>query len=255
MTLSSESKRLAVTVAYDGEKFQGWQVQPGMRTVQDEIEKAFGVICAGEKPRIHGSGRTDAGVHARGQVFHVDPERVCPKEKWMEALNGLLPADVRVMDVNVVSPDFHARFDAVSKEYRYFIFQGPVLPPEIRRIRHHVRKELDVEKMCRAATLLQGEKDFLSFSANRGKPEESTVRTIMECRFTGGAPEYCFTVKADGFLYKMVRQLAGALLRVGRGEMSLPEFQKLLDQPVRNHLAPTAPPQALFLWEVLYPEM
>jgi len=254
MTSTSESKRLAMTVAYDGKNFQGWQVQPDSRTVQDEIEKAFEVICGGERPRIHGSGRTDTGVHARGQVFHVDPARVLTKEKWVEALNGVMPFDIRIMNAQEVSFDFHARFNAVCKEYRYFIYQGQVMPPELRGVRHHVRKPLDLEAMQKATDLLRGQHDFLSFSANRGKPEESTVRNLMDLRVEKATPECCVVAKADGFMYKMVRQLAGALLRVGLGELSLSELKTLLTHPERNHVAPTAPAQALFLWNVTYPD-
>lgn len=252
MTSASENKRLAFTVAYDGTDFQGWQVQPDKRTVQDEIEKAFGVICNGPPPRIHGSGRTDTGVHARGQVFHVNPACALPAEKWMVALNAILPPDIRIMGGREVPPDWHARFQAVSKQYRYFIYQAPVMPPELRGVRHHVRKILNVENMRQAAALLQGRHDFLSFSANRGKPEQTTVRHLMECRLVVEGPEICLIACADGFMYKMVRQLAGALLRVGLGELDLAAVRKLLTHPVRNHLAPTAPPQALFLWQVRY---
>jgi tRNA pseudouridine38-40 synthase len=254
MTSTSENKRLACTVAYDGAGFQGWQVQPGKRTVQEEIEKAFAVICDTPPPRIHGSGRTDTGVHARGQVFHVDPGRALTPDKWLEALNGSLPPDIRIMAVQEVAANWHARFDALSKQYRYFIYQAPVMPPELRGVRHHVRKSLDSARMNEAAALLQGKHDFLSFSANRGKPEQTTLRDLMECRLEIAGPEICLIARADGFMYKMVRQLAGALLRVGLGELSPQDIQTLLEQPERNHLAPTAPPQALFLWEVVYEE-
>jgi len=244
---------MAATVAYDGTDFQGWQVQPDTRTVQSEIEKALAVLNGGKSPRIHGSGRTDTGVHARGQVFHFDPLRMMTPEKWKSALNGLLPEDIRILKVVEVSPDFHARFDAVKKQYRYFIYMEEVMPPELRKIRHHVRSLLDLEAMRKGAGVLQGAHDFRSFSANRGKPETSTLRNVMTLRLEGEAPELCLIAEADGFLYKMVRQLAGALLRIGLGELSLGELENLLRYPDRNHLAPTAPPQALFLWQVTYP--
>ncbi|MDF3127978.1 tRNA pseudouridine(38-40) synthase TruA [Kiritimatiellaeota bacterium B1221] len=254
MTSILENNRIAVSVGYDGSDFQGWQVQPGKRTVQDEIEKAFGLICASESPRIHGSGRTDTGVHARGQVFHVDPSRPLSARRWQDALNGVLPDDIRVYAVRDVASDFHARFDAQSKQYRYFILNAPVMPPELRRVRHHVRKDLNVERMREAASLLQGKHDFLSFSANRGKPEQSTIRTLSRMDLEVHGSELCLIAEADGFMYKMVRQLAGALLRVGLGELSPADIQQLLSEPERNHLAPTAPAQALFLWKVSYPE-
>lgn len=248
-------RRLAMTVAYDGTDFQGWQVQPDTRTVQEEIETALARISDGVRPRIHGSGRTDTGVHARGQVFHVDSSRDYTESKWREALNGVLPEDVRILDVKAVAADFHARFDALSKQYRYFIHNHAVLPPDLRRYRLHVRSPLDVERMQQAAARLCGEHDFRSFSANRGREDESTVRTLRDLRLEINGAEMCLIAEADGFLYKMVRQLAGALIRTGLGELTLEDIQELLDRPARGHQAPTAAPQALFLWRVMYGEL
>src|SRR5690606_15034566 len=127
--------------------------------------------------------------------------------------------------------NFHARFDARRKQYRYFIYHAPVMPPDLRNFRHHVRKDLHLEKMREAALWLQGKHDFLSFSANRGKPEQSSVRTLFRLDVTEDGEEICLIAEADGFMYKMVRQLAGALLRVGLGELSPLDIQQLLDQP------------------------
>ncbi|WFB34425.1 tRNA pseudouridine(38-40) synthase TruA [Kiritimatiellota bacterium B12222] len=253
MTSKLESKRIAATVAYDGAAFKGWQVQPGERTVQGEIEKALAVLCPSECPRIQGSGRTDAGVHARGQVFHVNVVRDFSDHRWQQALNGLLPDDIRVLKVRTVPADFHSRFDALSKQYRYFVYAEKAVPPDLRFTRTHIRKPLDMEAMKLGASLLQGEHDFLSFSANRGTVEESTVRTLYKMELIQTGPEICMVAEANGFMYKMVRQLAGALLRVGLGEMTPKDLQAMLDVPERNHLAPTAPAQALFLWYVTYP--
>ncbi|MDA3874706.1 MAG: tRNA pseudouridine(38-40) synthase TruA [Kiritimatiellae bacterium] len=250
----SSTRRLAMTVAYDGSDFQGWQVQPDRRTVQEEIERAISHISDGARPRIHGSGRTDTGVHARGQVFHVDSHRDYSEDKWREALNGVLPEDVRILNVKRVTPDFHARFDALNKQYRYLIYNHPVLPPDLRRYRLHVRTPLNIEAMQQAAERLRGEHDFRSFSANRGREEQTTVRTLYHLRIDIKGPEICLIAEANGFMYKMVRQLAGALMRVGLGELTLEDIQYLLDNPERTHQAPTAAPQALFLWRVTYPE-
>ncbi len=249
-------QRYAVTVAYDGRDFQGWQVQPGARTVQLELEKALAKICPGHAFRIHGSGRTDRGVHARGQVFHFDdPGRGFAVEKWREALNGVLPEDIRVRSLRGVSPEFHARFSALGKQYRYFIWHGEILPPELRFTRYALRLPLELSRMQAAAAGLQGEHDFRSFSASRGVDDEGeTVRHLRRLELQQDGPELCLIAEADGFLYKMVRQLAGALLRVGRGELDPEDLQRLLDHPERNHTAPTAPAQALFLWKVDYPE-
>lgn len=257
MTSSSDdnippTRRLAMTAAYDGSDFQGWQVQPDCRTVQEEIERAIGRISDGVRPRIHGSGRTDTGVHARGQVFHVDSPRDYSEDKWREALNGVLPADIRILEVKQAAPDFHARFDAVNKQYRYFIHNHPVMPPDLRRYRVHVRAPLNFEAMNRAVDRLRGTHDFRSFSANRGREEETTVRTLHQLRLEREGSECCVIAEADGFMYKMVRQLAGALIRVGLGELTVDDIQTLLDKPERTHAAPTASAQALFLWQVTY---
>jgi tRNA pseudouridine38-40 synthase len=243
-----------MTAAYDGTDFQGWQVQPGARTVQEEIEKALGGVHEGIRPRIYGSGRTDTGVHARGQVFHVDSRRGYSEPKWREALNGLLPTDIRILDVKRAAPDFHARFSAVSKQYRYFMYNHAVMPPDLRRYRLHVRAPMNVEAMQQATNRLRGERDFYSFSANRGREEQSTVRNLHQLRLEIDGPEICMVAEANGFLYKMMRQLAGVLVRVGLGELTVDDVQKLLDKPERNHQAPTALPQALYLWRVTYPE-
>ncbi|MEX2606935.1 MAG: tRNA pseudouridine(38-40) synthase TruA [Kiritimatiellia bacterium] len=248
----SSARRLAMTVAYDGTDFQGWQMQPDRRTVQEVIERAIGHISDGAPPRIHGSGRTDTGVHARGQVFHVDTHRDYSEVKWREALNGVLPGDVRILEVKQVASDFHARFDALSKQYRYFIYTHPVMPPDLRRYRLHVRTPLNVGAMVRAAEVLLGEHDFRSFSANRGREEETTVRTLHRLDLEREGQDLCLIAEADGFMYKMVRQLAGALIRTGLEELTVDDIQTLLDKPERNHQAPTAAPQALFLWKVLY---
>lgn len=246
--------RLKCTVAYEGSEYQGWQVQPGCRTIQQVIEQGMEQIQGGVSARIHGSGRTDAGVHARGQVFHVDVERSYTTEKWREALNAVLPGDVRIQSVEIVDPEFHARFDAVSKEYRYFMWLGPVCPPELRRIRHHIRSPLNLGQMEEAAHLLQGKHDFRSFSAVRVDADEDTVRTIRKLELSQQGHELILTAEAPGFLYKMVRQLTGALLRVGRGELTLSEVKALRDHPRVSHDAPSAPALGLFLWQVGYGE-
>ena len=246
------STRLKCTVAYEGSEFQGWQVQPGARTVQQVLEDAFATLQAGTSLRIHGSGRTDAGVHARGQVFHVDVERVYSLDKWREALNAVLPRDVQILEASEVGGDFHARFDARDKEYRYFLWTGPVCPPDLRRVRHHVRVPLNLEAMQQACALLRGEHDFRSFSAVRVDVEEDTVRDVQVLDLVSSGEELILTAKAPGFLYKMVRQLMGALLRVGKGELTLEDLQDLLDHPRVGHEAPSAPAQGLFLWQVRY---
>jgi tRNA pseudouridine38-40 synthase len=245
--------RLRMTVAYDGTDFSGWQGQPGKRSVQGDIEAAFRKLGAPEDIRVHGSGRTDSGVHARGQVFHVDPFRDYPARKWMESLNGVLPDDVRIMEAREVAADFHARFDAIAKEYRYFIFCGVNMPPDLRRTFLRVRSPLDIPAMHACAALLQGEHDFKGLSANRGYPERTTVRHLSTLVIEDIPEGLMVRAAANGFLYKMVRKLVGCLLYVGRGEMSLENVQDLLDHPRRTPHPPVVGAEGLYLWRVWYP--
>jgi tRNA pseudouridine38-40 synthase len=245
--------RFAVTVAYDGTDFFGWQVQPNHRSVQEEIESAFQLLCDGKRPRIHGSGRTDTGVHARGQVFHVDPSRKnYSPDKWRESLNGLLPQDIRILEVREVPADFHARYDAVRKEYRYYIFPARPMPPELRRTRLEVGHSLDWTRMQEAAEALQGRHDFTSFSAARGPEEADAVRTLYALELHPDPDGFYLRAVGEGFLYKMVRRLTGALLMVGGGELSVDAVTNLLMNPNRESCIRTAPPHGLFLWRVHY---
>lgn len=248
-------RRFFVTVAYDGTAFQGWQVQPGARTVQSEIESSLARVSRGKPTRVHASGRTDTGVHARGQVVHFDsPRGDFDAPTWRRALNGVLPHDIRAMEVREVPPGFHARFSALHKEYRYFVHTGEVMPPDLRHTRLHEPRPLDVKTMSEACGLLRGEHDFTSFSAVRGHPGENGTRTLHEFTLREDAGGFCFLAVANGFLYKMVRQLVGALLRVGRGELAVADIARLLAEPARTPATVTAPPQGLFLWRVTYPE-
>ncbi len=254
--MSSPGSRLAFTVAYDGSDFQGWQVQPdGVPTVQETIEEAFAVLCGGERPRIHASGRTDTGVHARGQVFHANPARSgYEPDKWRESLNGLLPASIRILNVRTVPETFHARFDALRKEYRYFLFAGRVLPPDLRAYRLHVRSDLDLSAMQTVASHWVGTHDFTSFSARRGDGEEDPIRTVFTSEVLEQAEGLMFRISANGFLYKMVRRLTGALIEAGQGRLSCDEVLQALCTPSKQSTILTAPPQGLFLWDVHYSE-
>lgn len=249
------SNRFLFTIGYDGTAFQGWQVQPGRRTVQGEIENVFAAFSGGAHVRPHASGRTDTGVHARGQCAHVDvPIARLDADRWVHALNGALPPDIRIYSARRVPPDFHARFDASRKEYRYFIHRNRILPPELRHYRLREPRRLDLAPMHAACRLLTGTHDFTSFSATRGYDETNTVRTLFELEILEAEDLLTVRAVADGFLYRMVRQLTGALLRVGRGELTLETISDLLAHPRRTAETPSAPPQGLFLWEVHYPE-
>ncbi|MCC5850937.1 MAG: tRNA pseudouridine(38-40) synthase TruA [Verrucomicrobia bacterium] len=249
--------RVLMTVAYDGTAFQGWQIQANARTVQSEIESALSKICGGELVRIHGSGRTDSGVHARGQCFHFDaPRPDFTPETWMRALNGNLPFDVRILDARGVADDFHARFDVCAKEYRYFLRTHRIMLPELRHVRVLESRPLDLARMREACDLLVGTHDFTAFSAERGDGSSTDpVRTLTTLELET-LPEDTLMIRAvaPGFLYKMVRQITGALLRVGRGELSLSRIEDLLSHPIRTGDTPTAPAHGLFLWRVRYPK-
>ena len=246
------STRYKIKVAYDGTNYSGWQVQPHHRTVQGELERLLAEMTASRHIRVESSGRTDAGVHARAQVAHFDlPKTVDPKY-FMRGLNAQLDRDIRVMSFKQVAPDFHARFSAVGKEYRYFIYNGLLVPPEKRLYRLQEGRRLDVDRMRQAAALLTGEHDFAPFSANPKRELNGTVRTIHSFHVRRHGADITLEVQGNGFLYKMVRSLAGFLIEVGMGRRE-PEFvHDIFAHGKRTAVVPTAQPQGLFLWKVFY---
>ncbi len=246
-----EQFRYRMTVAYEGTAYAGWQMQPGCLTIQSELQAALFRFC-GAAVKVHGSGRTDAGVHARGQVAHVDLPRPFDPASLQRALNAMLPADIRVLEAAVAAPDFHARRQATGKEYRYFIWNSAVMLPTARHVHHHVPSALDVEAMQAAAAVLTGRHDFAAFSANPSRFVESTVRTIQALRMERTEAVISMSVCGDGFLYKMVRSIAGWMIRVGRGEVSVADTAVVLASGERTAAVPTAPPAGLFLWQVWY---
>lgn len=246
------TQRYKATIAYDGGAYAGWQVQPGQRTIQGECEWALRKIC-GEAVRFHSSGRTDSGVHARAQVAHFDlSSRVTPK-KYLLGLNALLDEDIRVTSLTPVNSDFHARFSAVKKEYRYFIWNDRIVPPHLRHYRLQYSRKLDAGKMRAAAGKLVGWHDFESFCSHRGKVEENTERNLLELDIRKNGNEFAIIAVSEGFLYKMVRSLAGFLIRVGSGRVPVEETENILNARERNELVPSAKPHGLFLWKVSYP--
>ena len=252
-TADTATQRLRLTVAYDGRPFAGWQSQANGHGVQDHLEAAFHQLCGGERIVIHGSGRTDAGVHARAQVAHADvPDaaRHTP-ERWRGALNAHLPAQIRVAAVRLATPGFHARFDATGKIYRYRIWNSPVLDPFESGRAWHFPNPLDAAILTDAAQLFVGTHDFAAFSANRGKPVESTVRTIRRVTVRHRGALLTLEYEGDGFLYKMVRLLTGAAVRCGQGRASADWIKLLLGgQAGKNSFA--APAEGLYLLRVLY---
>jgi len=244
--------RLKLLIAYDGRPFRGWQSQSSGDAVQDRIEQALARIC-GEHVVVHGAGRTDSGVHALGQVAHIDvPAGRLPLEKWAGAINGHLPREIRVMKVTRTRAEFHARFDARGKIYTYRVWNGAVLPPlELGRA-WHLGGELDLPALRSCAALLEGSHDFASFSANRGHAPRETVRTLYSVEITRRGPLVTLRFRGDGFLYRMVRLLTGTLLRCAqhRAEPSL--ITDLLASCGAAKTSFAAPAEGLYLTRVLY---
>lgn len=246
--------RLKLIVAYDGAPFAGWQSQASGQGIQDRIEAAFRLICS-QPVRVHGAGRTDAGVHALAQCAHVDlPARRYSTDRWVSALNGVLPPAIRVMRCRFVPESFHARFSAKGKIYRYRIWNAEVLPPLENGRAWHIRNPLDIDAMAAAAPDFCGRHDFASFAANRGTPETDSTRTIHSVRVRRGGPRISIEVEGDGFLYKMVRMMVGTLVRVGLGEAAAGEIKSRLKAPKRvtRQGRNAAPAFGLFLIRVRY---
>lgn len=246
--------RLKLVVAYDGAPFAGWQSQKNGQGVQDHLERAFAIVT-GKTVRVHGAGRTDAGVHALAQTAHVDlPDRSLAAAQWPAALNASLVPAVRVLRCTYVSSTFHARFSAKGKLYRYRIWNDRILPPfEVGRA-WQVAGPLDFETMASEARAFVGRHDFASFAANRGKMEHDTFRTIecVQIRRQG----HCATISVagNGFLYKMVRMMVGALVQAGREPSRAGEIRARLRQPgaVAGAARFAAPAAGLILVRVRY---
>jgi tRNA pseudouridine38-40 synthase len=245
------SRRLKIIIAYDGAPFAGWQSQSHGNTIQDHLEHAFKRI-AGRPVHVHGAGRTDSGVHALAQCGHVDVDKALAPARWIEALNALLPPTIRVMRCRYVSNDFHARISAKGKVYRYRIWSAPVLPPFEDRRAWHIARPLDLNVLKRAAKHFAGTHDFAGFAANRGKTEESTIRTIYSVRVRQKCP--CVTIEFDGngFLYKMVRLMVGSLVQCALGKMHVDDVVARFDSGKTITPRFAAPAEGLFLVRVRY---
>lgn len=239
-------RRIRIIVAYDGTDFHGWQVQPGLPTIQSVLEEIVEGI-EGRPVRVEGSGRTDAGVHALAQVGAFTIDNPIPGPNLRRAMNRLLPASVRILDAEEVRPDFHPRFDAVAKTYRYTIFRDEVCPPFDWRYVYHHPYPLDEEAMFRAASVYAGEHDFKAFAAadHRSEPA-STVRTIFSSVMERRGSTMIYTVRGSGFLKHMVRNIVGTILEAGRGNISAETLPKQSGR--------TAPAKGLTLVSVEYPE-
>jgi tRNA pseudouridine38-40 synthase len=250
--LEIRSRRFKLVVAYDGTAYSGWQVQPHHLSVQQVIEETLSVLV-GHTVKIHGSGRTDQGVHARGQVAHVDLTSRLSADSVGRALNARLPPDIRVLKAKLARPDFHARRSAEGKEYRYFVWNDKTVLPDKRLYAVHAYRPLDVSAMREAASHFVGRHDFASFTANPQREVASTVRTVFSFAVSKRGKEIVFKVCGEGFLYKQVRSMVGFLLRVGEGAEKPEAVQELLlaCQP-RKARVPSAAAHGLFLWRVWY---
>ncbi len=236
--------------AYDGSPFSGWQSQASKDAVQDVIERRLEQVL-GEKIRTHSSGRTDSGVHAHGQVFHFDAPWKHGADKLRVALQTGLPRSIRLKSIRAAQGDFHARFDAQGKVYRYHVYRGEA-DPFTAAYCWSVNRELDWAAMEAAAKILRGRHDFWAFSGENDRTYETTVRDLRRLDIARKGRKVTFTYEADGFLYKMVRSLTGALVNVGLGKLSSREIAELLKTRKRIPAVLTAPPQGLFLVKVIY---
>jgi tRNA pseudouridine38-40 synthase len=250
--LSSETKstRWKCICAYDGTSFAGWQSQAGGKAIQDVIEARLATIF--KRPvRIHGSGRTDAGVHAYGQVFHFDATWRHATDKLLAAFRTQLPSSIQIKSITAVPASFHARFDAIGKRYEYHIHLGDA-DPFTRPYCWTVFKPLDISAMQAAAVVLCGRHDFRAFTALNGPAREDTVRTLRRLEVTKRGRHVKITAEAEGFLYKMVRSLAGTLVAAGEGKLTASEVRAALHSRVRTEAVHTAPAKGLFLTKVFY---
>jgi tRNA pseudouridine38-40 synthase len=241
-----------LTLAYDGTKFSGWQAQPGRRTVQGVLQEAW-LAITGEQVRAVGSSRTDAGVHALGQVVGVQSETLLPARRLLGGVNAKLPEDVVLLAVELVPDGFHATHDTVGKRYRYQLHNSRLRPLLDRQQVWHVHQTLDVDAMHRAGQLLVGKHDFASFQST-GSPRISTVRTItaVQVMRARDPSQIWIEVASNGFLYNMVRNLVGTLIEVGVGRRPEAWIGEVLAACDRQQAGQTAPPQGLLLLEVDY---
>lgn len=243
--------RYAIGLEYDGSEFLGWQIQRQEPTVQGCVEQALSAV-ADHEARVTCSGRTDTGVHALCQVAHFDSPADRPERSWLLGMNSNLPAGISVLWVRKVEADFHARFSAYARSYRYVILNRWVRPALEARRMSWCRTPLDADKMQAAAQALLGEHDFTSFRA-RACQARHAVREIQQIAVQRSAEVVTLEVTANGFLYHMVRNIAGALMRVGTGEEEVSWVKTVLENKDRTTAAPTAPPEGLYFVGARYP--
>jgi tRNA pseudouridine38-40 synthase len=252
-------RHFKLTIAYDGTDFHGWQMQANKPTIQGEIVSVLQRLTQ-EKIMLHGAGRTDAGVHALGQVASFRTQSGLSAQEFQRALNALLPPTIRIVGAEEVGPDFNARWSARGKTYRYRLYRGKVVPPAIWRYVLHYPFPLDEDAMRDAAARFVGMHDFASFAASTGSEdddkERSTEREIYSAELarTPDNEELVFTVRGRSFLRYMVRKMVGTLLDVGRGKLTPVDIERLYELRDRSKSGPTVPPQGLVMVEVQHEE-
>jgi tRNA pseudouridine38-40 synthase len=248
-----------LTIAYDGTDFHGWQVQTNKPTIQGEVANILGRLTQ-ERVALYGAGRTDAGVHALGQVASFKTLSALSASEFQRALNALLPPTIRIVGADEVGPTFHARWSARGKIYRYRIYRGKVVPPMIWRYVLHYPFPLDEDAMRDAAARFAGVHDFASFAASTGSEdddqERSTEREVFSSELTGSADneELVFTVSGRSFLRYMVRKMVGTLLDIGRGKLAPDDIERLFELKDRSKSGPTVPAQGLVMVAVKHDE-
>jgi tRNA pseudouridine38-40 synthase len=251
-------RTIKLTLAYDGAEFRGWQVQPNQPTIQGALMDAVQGVT-GERVAVDASGRTDAGVHALGQVASLRTHSAIPAQNLAKALNRNLPPSVRVLSAEEVPAGFHARFQARLKTYRYRIYRGPVCPPALWRYVHHFPYPLREAEMIAAAALFEGTHDFTAFASSEGRaetdggvPEKSRIRSIYSSRLVREPEELVYTVGGSGFLHHMVRNIVGTLVEIGKGRMASADISGIMAARKRALAGPTLPGKGLWLVSVEY---
>jgi len=250
-------RKYKLTIAYDGTAYEGWQVQKIGTGVQQLVETALAKLFP-STPRLHSSSRTDTGVHALGMVAHFEVPRAEARmtaRKLILALNAHLPEDIRIVSAAKAAKDFHARFDAAGKQYRYFVWNHSAMNPLLRQSAWHVPRKLDLKLMRAAAKLFVGKHDFQSFTANPGYERNSTVRNLTRCDVKKSGSQFTVIIEGDGFLYKMCRGIVGTLVQAGLGKFPPEEIDVMLAKADRRVAGMTAPAHGLVLWKVFYKKM
>lgn len=250
-----ENTRYRLKLAYDGTNFSGFQVQPNKRTVQGEIEKALNTMSKGTFIRIKGAGRTDAGVHARGQVIHFDYPKAIPADGMLRALNALSPDDIVVYESDIVNDQFHSQYLAKGKTYQYRVDNHKLEDPFTRLYAHHHPFEMDLKRTKQALKYLEGTHDFTSFASAQSNKEDKT-RTIYEAsvEIDERTEEWVFTFRGNGFLYNMIRIIVGTVLQVADGRRPVEDIPNILEAKDRTVAGPTVAPKGLCMMEVYYSE-